>query len=71
MKVVDYAEHVTAVRIFMRDSERHLIDKEWEDAAYQIDRAVVELRLLKSQIQLLKENDGIPYQVELQQSEAV
>jgi hypothetical protein len=71
MKVVDYAEHVTATRILLRKSEKYMIDREWDDATYQIDRAVVELRLLKSQIQLLKENDGIPYQVELQQSEAL
>jgi hypothetical protein len=71
MKVIDYAEHVTATRIFLKKSEKHMVDREWDDATYQIDRAVVELRLLKSQIQLLKENDGIPYQVELQQPEAL
>jgi hypothetical protein len=66
--IVDYADHIIALRKFLRDSERALLEKDWDSASSYVTDSVVELRLLKSQIELLKQNDGIPYQVELQQS---
>jgi hypothetical protein len=66
--IIDYADHIITLRRFLRESERALLEKDWDAASSYVTDSVVELRLLKSQIELLKQNDGIPYQVELQQS---
>lgn len=66
--IVDFAEHIITLRKLIKDSERALLEGDWDAASSYATDSVVELRLLKSQIELLKENDGIPYQVELQQS---
>lgn len=66
--IIDYAEHIITLRKFLKDSEKALLEKDWDAAASHVTGSVVELRLLKSQIELLRQNDGIPYQVELQQS---
>lgn len=66
--IVDFAEHIIALRKLIKDSERALLEGDWDAASGYVTDSVVELRLLKSQIELLKQNDGIPYQVELQQS---
>jgi hypothetical protein len=66
--IIDYADHIITLRKFLRESEKALLEKDWDSASSYVTGSVVELRLLKSQIELLKQNDGIPYQVELQQS---
>lgn len=66
--IVDFAEHIITLRKLTKDSERALLEGDWDAASSYVTDSVVELRLLKSQIELLKRNDGIPYQVELQQS---
>lgn len=66
--IVDFAEHIITVRKFIRESEKAMLEGDWDTASGHVINSVVELRLLKSQIELLKQNDGIPYQVELQQS---
>lgn len=63
--IVDYAEHILSIRRFLKDSEKAMLEKNWDEASSHIISSVVELRLLKSQVELLKQNDGIPYQVEL------
>lgn len=64
--VVDYAEHIIRLRKFLSDSEKALLNSRWDEASSLTIDSVVELRLLQSQIKLLKENGGTPYQVSVE-----
>jgi negative regulator of replication initiation len=62
MAIVDYSNNVITVKQLVSAMEDFLLNKEWEKASVAVVKAIVELRLMKSNIELLKENDGIPYQ---------
>jgi hypothetical protein len=64
--VVDYAEHIIRLRKFLKDSEKALLNSQWDEASSLAVDSVVELRLLQSQIKLLKENGGTPYQTSVE-----
>lgn len=64
--VVDYAEHIIRLRKFLKDSEKALLNSQWDEASSLAVDSVVELRLLQSQIKLLKENGGTPYQISVE-----
>lgn len=64
--VVDYAEHIIRLKKFLSDSEKALLNSRWDEASSLTINSVVELRLLQSQIKLLKENGGIPYQTSVE-----
>jgi hypothetical protein len=62
MAIVDYSNSVITVKQLISVMEDSLLHKEWDKASVAVIEAIVELRLMKSNIELLKENDGIPYQ---------
>lgn len=70
MNVVDYAEGVIKLKKLLADTEDALLEKDWDRASMNLMESVVELRLLKANVELVKENGGLPYQtdLELQQS---
>ena len=69
--VVDYAESILKLRRYVRGFEEAALRRDWDFAIELATLITVESRLLKHQVKLLAENDGIPYQVELQQPQAV
>lgn len=70
MNVVDYAEGVIKLKKLLADTEDALLEKDWDRASMNLLESVVELRLLRANVELVKENGGLPYQtdLELQQS---
>lgn len=70
MNVVDYAEGVIKLKKLLADTEDALLEKDWDRASMNLMESVVELRLLRANVELVKENGGLPYQtdLELQQS---
>lgn len=44
-------------------AERAMLEKDWEAASQLLIQAAVELRLLKANVELVKDNNGLPYQV--------
>lgn len=76
MIVVDYAENIIKLKKLIHDAEKAMLHKDWETASLNLLQSVVELRLLRSNVELMKDHDGLPYQiegthVELQQHQAV
>lgn len=69
--VIDYSENILKLRRYIRGFEEAALRKDWDFAIELSTLLAVESRLLKHQVKLLAENDGIPYQVELQQPQAV
>jgi hypothetical protein len=72
-KVIDYAENMINLKKLINGTERAMLESDWETASRNLIDSVVELRLLKANVELMKDHGGLPYQVnvELQQSEAV
>lgn len=76
MVVVDYAENIINLKKLIHGAEKAMLHQDWETASLNLLQSVVELRLLRANIELMKDNDGLPYQtegthVELQQHQAV
>lgn len=76
MIVVDYAENIIKLKKLIHGAEKAMLHQDWETASLNLLQSVVELRLLRANIELMKDNDGLPYQtegtyVEFQQYQAV
>lgn len=70
MIVVDYAEGILKLKKLVHGTEKAMLEGDWDTASRNLLESVVEIRLLKANVELVKENGGLPYQtdVELQQS---
>jgi hypothetical protein len=68
IKVVDYSENMIRIKQSTRALEEALLKQNMDVALELALEITVESRLLWQNIKLLNDNDGIPYQVELQQS---
>ena len=66
--VVDYAENLTNIKIYTRRLEKALVERAFDEAIELATRITVESRLLGQNAKLLNDNDGLPYQVELQRA---
>jgi hypothetical protein len=62
MPVIDYSEQIISVKHLVKDIEKLLINNQWDQASVAVVDAIADLRIMKANIQLLKENNGIPYQ---------
>lgn len=62
MAVIDYSEQIISIKQLVKSMEELMIRRDWDQASLEAVRAITELRLMKANIELLKENDGIPYQ---------
>jgi hypothetical protein len=62
MPVIDYAEQIISIKHLVKDIEGLLSDHEWDQASVAVINAITDLRIMKANIQLLKENEGVPYQ---------
>ena len=62
MAVIDYSEQIISIKQLVKSMEELMIRRDWDQASMEAVRAITELRLMKANIELLKENDGIPYQ---------
>jgi hypothetical protein len=63
MNVIDYSEPMLKLKQAVLAAEKALLEKDWDTASAALVDAVVELRLLKANVELVKENNGLPYQV--------
>lgn len=61
--VIDYSENIICIKHLVKNMEKLLIEKDWDQASVDVVNAITELRIMKANIELLKENDGTPYQV--------
>lgn len=68
IKVVDYSENLITLKQNIRALEEALLKQNLESALELALGITVESRLLGQNLKLLNDNNGIPYQVELQQS---
>lgn len=68
IKLVDYSENMIRIKQSTRALEEALLKQNMDVALELALEITVESRLLCQNIKLLNDNDGIPYQVELQQS---
>lgn len=68
IKVVDYSENLITLKQKIRALEEALLRQNLESALELALGITVESRLLGQNLKLLNDNNGIPYQVELQQS---
>jgi hypothetical protein len=68
IKVVDYSENLITLKQNIRALEEALLRQNLESALELVLGITVESRLLGQNLKLLNDNNGIPYQVELQQS---
>ena len=66
--VVDYAENLTNIKLYTRRLEKALVERAFDEAIELATRITVESRLLGQNTKLLNDNDGLPYQVELQRT---
>lgn len=64
MAVIDYSEQIISIKQLVKSMEELMIRKDWDQASVDVVRAITELRLMKANIELLKENNGIPYQTQ-------
>jgi len=62
MPLIDYSEQIISVKHLVKDIEKLLINSQWDQASVAVVDAIADLRIMKANIQLLKENNGIPYQ---------
>ena len=67
-KVIDYSENVILIKQHTRALEEALLKRDMSKALELAVEITVESRLLGQNLKLLDDNNGIPYQVELQQS---
>lgn len=70
MVVIDYADGMLKLKRLISDTEKSFLEGDWDRASRNLIESVVEIRLLKANVELMKENGGLPYQtdMELQQS---
>jgi hypothetical protein len=61
MPLIDYSEQIISVKHLVKDIEKLLINNQWDQASVAVVDAIADLRIMKANIQLLKENNGIPY----------
>lgn len=66
--VVDYAENIIKIKRYIRAAEEALLRGDFGFAVDMATLVTVESRLLAQNAKLLNDNDGIPYQVELQRT---
>jgi hypothetical protein len=66
--VVDYAENIIKIKRYTRAVEEALLRGDFDFALEAATVITVESRLLSQNVKLLNDNNGIPYQVELQRS---
>jgi hypothetical protein len=66
-KVIDYSENIIAIKQHVRALEEALLKQDFDCALELAVEITVESRLLGQNLKLLDDNNGIPYQVELQQ----
>lgn len=69
--VVDYAENLIKIKRYTRAVEEALLRHDFDFAVEVSLLLTVESRLLSQNAKLLNDNDGIPYQMELQRSQDV
>jgi hypothetical protein len=63
MNVIDYSAPMLGLKQAVNAAERAMLEKDWEAASQLLIQAAVELRMLRANVELVKENNGIPYQV--------
>lgn len=69
--VVDYAENLIKIKRYARAVEEALLRNDFDFAVEVAVLLTVESRLLSQNVKLLNDNNGIPYQMELQRSQDV
>jgi hypothetical protein len=62
MPVIDYSEQIISVKHLVKEIEKLLSNQQWDQASVAVVDAIADLRIMKANIQLLKENNGAPYQ---------
>jgi hypothetical protein len=67
-KLIDYSENIIKIKQYTRALEEALMRQDMDYALELTLGITVESRLLGQNLKLLNDNNGIPYQVELQQS---
>jgi hypothetical protein len=70
-EVIDYAENIIRIKRYTRAVEEALLRNDFDFAVEVAVLLTVESRLLSQNVKLLNDNDGIPYQVELQRTQDV
>jgi hypothetical protein len=68
IKIIDYSENVIKIKQHIRALEEALLKQNLDYALELAVEITVESRLLGQNLKLLNDNNGVPYQVELQQS---
>lgn len=68
MTVVDYAENLIRIKRYTREIEEAVLKHHFERADELAVLITVESRLLSQNVKLINDNNGIPYQVELQRA---
>lgn len=71
IEIVDYSENIIRIKRYTRALEEALLKKDTSSALELVLGITVESRLLGQNVKLVNDNDGLPYQVELQQPQAV
>lgn len=66
--IVDYAENLIRIKQYTREVEEAVLKRHFERAGELATLIAVESRLLSHNVKLVNDNDGIPYQVELQRA---
>lgn len=69
--IVDYSENIIRIKQYTRALEEALLKKDMSSALELVLGITVESRLLGQNVKLVNDNDGLPYQVELQQPQVV
>ena len=70
-EVIDYAENLIRIKRYTRVVEEALLKSDFDSAVEVAVLLTVESRLLSQNVKLLNDNNGIPYQVELQRTQDV
>ena len=70
-EVIDYAENIIRIKRYTRAVEEALLRSDFDFAVEVAVLLTVESRLLSQNVKLINDNDGIPYQVELQRTQDV
>jgi len=70
-EVIDYAENIIRIKRYTRAVEEALLRNDFDFAVEVAVLLTVESRLLSQTVKLINDNDGIPYQVELQRTQDV
>jgi|688.fasta_scaffold1243575_2 hypothetical protein len=67
-ELIDYAENLIRIKQHTRGIEEAVLKHHFERAGELATLIAVESRLLSQNMKLLNDNNGIPYQVELQRA---